>query len=461
MHAGLRTKRKIVSSWINQVLGGGFTIPRAGLAAQFDAKTGITSAGGFASAWADLSGNARPLLQATGANQPIHLPFSGVKYGWLPGVAGNYFSTPDSVANSITGTIDVDFCGAAVDWTPAATATLVTKDLASGAAGSRAYAFFLGTSGQLIYQFSTDGITVAGTATSSASDGGAALSCGGVDGFTLHVRCKHNTTTGKVSFYTSANGATWVQLGVDQTVAAGAIFNNAHNVNIGASGATGTGLFFPGNVYSAHIYSGDRAAGGTLAVDFDPSRWSSGTTFTASTGELWTINSTGSKPAQIVDRPSLLFDGAAHFMKCAAFTLNQPTSIYWVGKQVTWVSGRVVFDGNVDNSMLLFQTVGTPSVTMFAGSAGPAQTGLAVGATGVLSCVFNGASSSSTLNQSAAVAGNVGANNAGGFTLARAGSTNAAFGNIQAYEALIYNVAHDAATRANIIRALMSKHGVA
>jgi hypothetical protein len=54
--------------------GGGSGIPSDNLAAAFDAWSGITSSGGFASAWADRSGNGRNLLQASGAAQPIHLP---------------------------------------------------------------------------------------------------------------------------------------------------------------------------------------------------------------------------------------------------------------------------------------------------------------------------------------------------------------------------------------------------
>lgn len=40
------------------------------LAAWYRFNTGITQAGGFASAWADQSGNGRNLVQASGANQP-------------------------------------------------------------------------------------------------------------------------------------------------------------------------------------------------------------------------------------------------------------------------------------------------------------------------------------------------------------------------------------------------------
>jgi hypothetical protein len=44
--------------------------PLANLAAWYSKGTGITSAGGAVSAWADQSGNARHLVQATGSKQP-------------------------------------------------------------------------------------------------------------------------------------------------------------------------------------------------------------------------------------------------------------------------------------------------------------------------------------------------------------------------------------------------------
>lgn len=427
-------------------------ISSANLAARFDANLGITASGGFASAWADQSGNGRNLLQATGANQPIHLPFAGTKYGWLPEVAGNYFSTPDSVAASIAGVIEARIKCSSPNWNYASIQTILGK----GTSGiDLAYRIVL-SSGSLIFQYTTDGTTNK-TAVSSALVS-TVFSAGQVG----WIKVTYNPTTGKTNFYTSPDDATYTPLGTEQTIASGAIYDSARGITLGVQ-FDGTNLF-PGTIYRAQIYNG---IDGTLAVDFDPSRWTSGSTFTAATGETWTINSTGSKPAQIVDRASLLFDGAAHYMKTANFTLNQPISAYIVMRQITWTQNELIVDGkDLSNRAVLEQAFSgaggvSPEVALYAGTGVVARNAnLAIAAKGVVGWVLNGASSLIKINTTAEVTGNPGTHNAGGITLGAAFDGSGP-SNIQVFEHLQYNVAHDAAARANIIRALMSKHGVA
>ncbi len=421
----------------------GFVIPTLNLAARFDAAFDVTSSAGFASAWADRSGNGRNLLQATGANQPIHLAYSGTKYGWLPGVAGNRFTTPDSAANSITGSIDIRF-KLATNWAYGSLVALGGK----WGTSNLSYVLYLSATGTLIWYASTDGTTLSDNAKVSTA------SIPFTNGATGFVRVTKNTTTGDIKFYTSTDGDAWTQLGA--TVAGGvfSIFNGAADFEIGTANS---GSPISATVYRVQVYNG---IDGTLAVDFDPSRWTSGTTFTASTGETWTINSTGSKPAQIVDRPSLLFDGSAHYMNCSAFTLNQPETIYLVGKQVTWTNADYFIDGNTNDSMVLYQLGSTPTITLYAGATGPSSTSMLIGEKHVACSVFNGAASTIQVDSNAAATGDASTRNGGGLTLASR-ATPGLYANIQVYEVLIYNVAHDAATRANVIRALMSKHGVA
>lgn len=292
--------------------GGVRALMRRNLAARFDAALGITSSGGFASAWADQSGNGRSLLQATGANQPIHLPVGTITSG-------------------------------------------------TAAAGSGATTLNLAASALAVNDVYND-MTVAIT--------------GG-------------TGSGQSRTITDYIGATKIA-----TVAA----------------------------------------------------WS----VTPDNTSTYTITAT---------QASVFFDDAAHYMKTDPFTLNQPETVYLVAKQVSW-GNRYLHDGNTNNSMVLFQNTASPQLALYAGSFSGNNADATIGSKVVIAELFNGASSALRVNLGTEVtSGDVGAGNAGGFTLG-SNPTPGSFANIQVYEARIYNVAHDAATRANIIHALMSKHGV-
>jgi hypothetical protein len=161
----------------------------------------------------------------------------------------------------------------------------------------------------------------------------------------------------------------------------------------------------------------------------------------------------GARPTLNADG-SILFNGSDEFLKCDAFTLNQPETVYILFKQVTWTGGDYVYDGNGSNGMAVYQTTATPNLYQFAGGAVNANaiTTLAVDTYGVLASVFNGASSLNQLNNDSPVSGeDVGANNAGGFTLGSNGAGNGGWSNIQVKEAILYSAAHDATTRARVI----------
>jgi hypothetical protein len=158
------------------------------------------------------------------------------------------------------------------------------------------------------------------------------------------------------------------------------------------------------------------------------------------------------RPAKQADG-SILFNGTDEFLKCDAFTLDQPETVYFLGKQVTWTAGDSLFDGNAANMGKLAQTVTTPGVSINAGSQVAQNGDFVVDTYGVVSVVINGASSLIQVNNSTATTGNAGAGNMGGFALgARGDSTN--FSNIQVKEAILFPSAHDAATRKKIINYL-------
>jgi hypothetical protein len=197
----------------------------------------------------------------------------------LPGVASNYASTPDSVTNSLTGDIDIRLQLALDDWTPA-----VVPAIAAKWAGELSWLFRVQTNGDLLYASSADGSGVPVNVESSAPVGFA-------DGATGWVRVTHDVDNGSagndVKFWTSADGDTWVQLGVTRTTAGvTAIFNSNAPLSVGASGdgSIPTG----GKVYRFQLYNG---IGGTLAADFNPAlSLKRQTSLRGATGELWTIN---------------------------------------------------------------------------------------------------------------------------------------------------------------------------
>lgn len=209
----------------------------------------------------DLSGN--PL--------PTSYTYDAVS---LNGVAGTYVSTPNATANQITGDLQII---AKIQATSYAAADQVI--LARDGAGP---AYFVHLSRTATLSKSLTFIvwqsTVAKVATSSA-----ALTT--ADGSVIWVKITLSVSTGKVNFYTSTDGVTYSILGAEQSITAAATDAGTANLAIGSSNGGGSGNF-GGKIYQAQIYNG---IDGTLAVDFDASRYAGGTTLTGSTGETWTL----------------------------------------------------------------------------------------------------------------------------------------------------------------------------
>jgi hypothetical protein len=186
-------------------------------------------------------------------------------------------------------------------------------------------------------------------------------------------------------------------------------------------------------------------------------RYNTGITSSGGTVSSWANQTGGEALVQATsgNRPTLesdgtiLFNGVDQFLKTAPFTLNQPTTVYFLGRQVTWTSARRVFDGDGSNSGTLQQITATPQLRAFAGSAS-STISPTLGTYSVITTVFNGASSVLQLDSGAPITGNFGAANMGGFTLGARGLV-AEYGNIQVKEILIYNLAHDANQRAAVI----------
>jgi hypothetical protein len=206
---------------------------------------------------------------------------SGVR---LPGTAGNYISTPDSVLNSITGDIDIRVY-VKVDTWAGATASLLSKYDSTG--NNRSYRLFL-TGGQLSYAWAKDGISA-----SSAIVGASPLFAAGTAAW---LRVTHDVDNGAgandIKFYTSIDGVTWTQLGATQTGAGSttvtSIFDGTAVLEIGSNNA-GTGNVWAGVVYYAEVRNG---IDGPIVAKFDSSQVQVSGAQLPATINGWTWNGT-------------------------------------------------------------------------------------------------------------------------------------------------------------------------
>jgi hypothetical protein len=210
-----------------------------------------------------------------------YIPVMTDAYGYGATSSGDYFSTPDSAATSITGNITIIVEAALDDWTPSTVNVLVAKDNISS---QRSYAFNVQTNGNIRFNYSLNGSSIISVTSSAAPSF--------IDGKKYHVAVERESATGKVRFYTSKDHRTWTQLGTEQTGTSGAIYDGTARVEFGNLAASSFALV--GKIYDSEAYAGLAITDPTNAVmkfDFDPADWTSGTTFTSKdTGEVWTLN---------------------------------------------------------------------------------------------------------------------------------------------------------------------------
>jgi hypothetical protein len=221
-----------------------------------------------------------------------------------------------------------------------------------------------------------------------------------------------------------------------------------------------------------------KAAGGFSPLQLTSLRgwWKSDVGITIATGvSAWADQSTngntllqatgGAQPTltagQINGLPAVVFDGVDDTIS-ATFTLAKPTTVFIVMSQPTWTNADRLFDGKTANDSLLLQQSGAPNGILI--SSGGASTGntmaLALATFGLVTCVFNGASSSIQVNSVAAVTGTVGATAAGGFTI---GSRAAplAFGNIAVAEVIVMAAVATAAEITSVKAYIAARYGIA
>jgi hypothetical protein len=177
----------------------------------------------------------------------------------LPGTNGNYASTPDSAALSITGDLDIRVKAALDNWHSGAIQYLVAKRIDPS---QRSYYFRTNAAGSLEIGWTADGSTLLGL----NSQGTPGLANGEVKWVRVTLDVDNGAAGRTANFYLSDDGITWDLFGTNTTAGVTSIFDSTSAVEIG----TGSSGFSPaaGKIYYAEIRNG---IDGPIVARFDAS----------------------------------------------------------------------------------------------------------------------------------------------------------------------------------------------
>jgi len=234
-------------------------------------------------------------VQATAASQPLLLAHNGSdNYWWGSGVSGNFVSTPNAVANQITGDIEVI---AKLDYKNNSDYQYFVL---KGAGATTSYGIAISPTDRIYIDLKVGGTVYSPTSSVSISSS--------FNGFLKFTRLSSN---GNIEFFTSTNGVTYTKLGATITsVPSGSITTNTELLVIGSS--MSASFNFRSKISKLTI---SNSIGGAPVVDFNPASYNASTSqtaWTSATGEVWTINTgtaTSGYKGVLVDRTIVQGDG--------------------------------------------------------------------------------------------------------------------------------------------------------
>jgi hypothetical protein len=232
------------------------------------------------------------------AAQKLYAPkgiFGGIGTGsayWEGvGVAGNFVTTPNAAANQITG--DIFMFAYVSNWTNPNAKMVIGK---RGAGSTNiAYSLFINADNTIGFRISSDGNS------NLNQNGSSSVVIPFTSGW---IGLFRNATTGVCTFYTSTNSSTtnptsitWSQLGTTVNTSSYNIFNANIPLSIGQYSVTSASEMFSGLIYSAGIST---SVNGTPTQIFNANQYTGANTWTSTTSEVWTVNSTGAGLADVV-----------------------------------------------------------------------------------------------------------------------------------------------------------------
>lgn len=155
-------------------------------------------------------------------------------------------------------------------------------------------------------------------------------------------------------------------------------------------------------------------------------------------------------------KPAVRTDGSNDWMRCLSLSMNQPQTIYLCASRVGG-AGTYYTDFSDSAGRILNNSA---RARIYSGAnLDSMDITLTNGTTYIYSVVLNGASSFVGINGGYGATGNAGSNNGNRIHIG-SDSTASAFSNVDYFDIIIYNGAHDANTRRKIEMYLANKYGL-
>lgn len=331
----------------------------AGLATWLKADAITGSDGDALGTWEDSHTTNKDFTQATSSLRPYLVKTPHLR---LPGISGNYISSPDHASLDITGDIDIRAALAMDDWTPSDYQTVVSKLIHP----NYSYRFLVDAGGTFYFDWSPDGTSILPADSS--------VSIGGTDGAILCIRVTMDVDNGSgqrvIRFYTKAttpdtakadcdSNAGWTLKDTMTQGGTTSIFAGTAPLQIGAYASGGSTYALKGRVYAVTIKNG--IDGTTVAdPDFTDEELESG--FTDSTGKAYTVNGTATRFASTKNgKASVFFDGVDDYMSAVdgAFLTGSNGSaiaVLAIGEDAIskcWLSSADVSTNSVYNHLVI------------------------------------------------------------------------------------------------------------
>lgn len=258
------------------------------------------------------------------------------------------------------------------------------------------------------------------------------------------------------SLYNGGAGKTYAQLSASEKTNWGlvAFYNLAENAGSNATDAY-AGLTFTASgsapTAAAGIVAGI-ASNGDVVSQWTDKSGNSRNAVQTTVGNKPLLQSTGGPNST----PSILFDGSNDNLS-VAYTQAQPNTKIAVYKIVSWALSDNVYGAG--NTVVMNGSTPEIRISSSGGSQVAGNTNLAVGTYGIVTAIWNGASSSLQINNTTATTGNPGTGDHSGNYLAST-VTPSAWGNVQFCEFLHYSAALDSTQTTLIKNYLSAKWGI-